>query len=307
MSAAMLDFDRDGWMDVALGNISKPRFRLLRNTMKSRLHGGENGFVAVRLVGGNAHPESAPGWSARDALGARVELNLSRGRRIVREYTRNGGFKSQSTGTLLVGIGSAPRARSVRILWPSGREQTIRNIEAGTLVTVYENPRQSPTGEAAIREPYARDVNRRPQVAVAGPETLRIEGAHGNQGLTVYTTMSTFCASCAKSQPDLHALRSAFGEDKLTLVGIPVAKTDTASRLKTYVEKKNPAYEVQIGLPPEITQHIRDMVSTVLHANGETTPASIVTDASGRILATRWGVPTLSELRQLEEATEKSD
>ncbi len=43
MSAAMLDFNRDGWMDVALGNVNKPRFRLLRNDMKDRLRKGANG------------------------------------------------------------------------------------------------------------------------------------------------------------------------------------------------------------------------------------------------------------------------
>ncbi len=300
MSAAMLDFDRDGWMDVALGNNSKPRFRLLRNAVKDRMRTEENGFVALRFVGGNDRPEPSPGWSARDALGARVEVEFDNGRRIVREYNRDGGFKAQSTSTLLIGMGTSPRAKSLRVFWPSGREQTVDDVEAGTLVTLYENAQQSPTGKAAVREAYARDVT-----VAAVPTTLRIEGAHGEQGLTVYTTMSTFCAVCIKSIPDMLALRDAFGEDELTLVGIPVASVDTDKKLRDYVKKKNPAYAIQIGLPQEVTQRVRDLVVARLQANGESTPASFVTDSTGRILAVRWGIPTLSELKQLQANAEE--
>lgn len=294
MSAAMLDFDRDGWMDVALGNNSKPRFRLLRNAIKDRMPTGANGFVALRFVGGNDRPEPAPEWSARDALGARVEVDFGDGRRLVREYNRDGGFKAQSTSTLLIGIGTSPRVKSLHVLWPSGREQTVDAVEAGTLVTMYENVQQSPTGDAAVREIYARSVT-----AQAAPSTLRIEGAHGREGLTVYTTMSTFCPVCMKSMPDLRALKSAFGDDELTLVGVPVASTDTEKKLRDYVKKKKPAYAVQIGLPQSVTKRVRDTVASALKGDGEATPASIVTDATGRILTVRWGVPTLSELKRL--------
>lgn len=295
MSAAMLDFNRDGWMDVALGNISKPRFRLLRNDVKDRLPKGANGFVALRFVGGNDRPKPAQGWSARDALGARVEVDLGNGRRIVREYSRNGGFKTQHTGTLLIGIGSVARVKSLRVLWPSGREQTVADIAAGTLVTLYENAQQSPTGESAVREVYARN-----KTATAATTELRIEGVHGDQGLTVYTTMSTFCATCMSSLPDLRALRDAFDDNKLTLVGIPVAPEDTTQKLREYVETKKPAYALQIGLPQEATNRVRQAVASILHADGQSTPASFVTDSTGRILAARWGVPTLSELRRLQ-------
>ena len=83
-----------------------------------------------------------------------------------------------------------------------------------------------------MREAYSPNL-----AATKAPTTLRIAGAHGKKGLTVYTTMATFCAVCAKSQPDLRALRNAFGDGELTLVGIPVAKTDTEEKLRDYVKK----------------------------------------------------------------------
>ncbi len=300
MAAALLDFDRDGWMDIALGNISEPRFRLLHNEVNERMQAGENGFVGLRFVGGNSRPQANPGWSARDAIGASVVVHLDNGRRIFREYTRDGGFKSQNTGTLLIGIGTSHRVKNMQILWPSGREQTVDDIEAGTLVTMYENAEQSPTGEAVVREAYSPN-----EVAATAPTSLRIPGVHGEKGLTVYTTMSTFCAVCTASQPDLRALRKAFGDGELTLVGIPVATIDTEKKLKDYVRKKKPAYAVQIGLPDEVTQRVRDTVASILHSDGQTTPASIVTNSSGRIVAVLWGVPTLSELKQLQAEEEE--
>jgi len=300
MSAAMLDFDHDGWMDVALANNSKPRFRLLRNTVKDRIRGKENGFVALRLVGGNDRPEPAPGWSSRDALGAHVLVELDNGRRIVREYSRDGGFKAQSTSTLLIGMGTSPRAELIQVSWPSGRGQTVDNVDAGTLVTLYENEAQSPSGKSVVREAYGSEA-----LAATAPDNLRIDGVHGEQGLTVYTTMSTFCAVCMKSIPDMRTLRNAFGDDELTLVGIPVASLDTDKKLRDYVKKKKPAYAVQIGLSQEVTQRVRDLVAASLHTNGESTPASFVTDSTGRILAVRWGIPTLSELKQLQASEEE--
>ena len=162
-------------------------------------------------------------------------------------------------------------------------------------MTLYENEKQSPTGKAAVHEAYARDV-----LADTTPPSLRIEGVHGEQGLTVYTTMSTFCAVCMMSIPDMRVLRNAFDDDELTLVGIPVASVDTDKKLRDYVKKMEPAYEVQIGLSQEVTQHVRDLVAQSLHADGESTPASFITDSTGRILAVQWGIPTLSELKQLQ-------
>ena len=54
MSAAMLDFNRDGWMDVALGNISKPRFRLL---LWCHFRPDHPAFCIVRLCGGEPVPD----------------------------------------------------------------------------------------------------------------------------------------------------------------------------------------------------------------------------------------------------------
>ena len=112
-------------------------------------------------------------------------------------------------------------------------------------------------------------------------------------------TMSTSCATCVRSLFDLRALRTAFGDEELALVGIPVDSGDSAQALREYAEEKRPAYALQIGLSQETVASVRDVIASTLHAGGSTTPASIITDSSGLILTARWGVPTLSELRKL--------
>ena len=59
----------------------------------------------------------------------------------------------------------------------------------------------------------------------------------------------------------MHTAQNVDGE--LTLVGIPVARTDTDEKLKDYVKKKKPAYSVQIGLSDEETRRVRDTVEIV--------------------------------------------
>ncbi len=77
------------------------------------------------------------------------------------------------------------------------------------------------------------------------------------------------------------------------------SEEDTADRLREYIEKKKPAYALQIGLPQDATERVRETVASTLQADGQSTPASIITDSTGRILKARWGVPTLSEIRRL--------
>ena len=109
-SFALLDYDRDGWLDVALGGPGAPRLRLLRNGMGDR---ARSGFVALRFVGGNKTPAPSKEWSARDGFGTAVELDLGEGDRIYREQQPESGYLAQHSSTMIVGIWR-PRCCSVR-------------------------------------------------------------------------------------------------------------------------------------------------------------------------------------------------
>ncbi|MDE2810606.1 MAG: ASPIC/UnbV domain-containing protein, partial [Gemmatimonadota bacterium] len=71
-----------------------------------------------------------------------------------REHRAGEGFSAQNSATLIVGLGAYQRVDAVHVRWPSGRVQQVAEVAAGMLVTVYENPRNSPTGVAFVVVPY---------------------------------------------------------------------------------------------------------------------------------------------------------
>ena len=153
---ALIDLDRDGFLDMALYSLSNPRVRLLRNRMGTRAASRDNGFLALRFVGGNDAASPTKEWSSREGLGARVVLTLSDGSRITREHHVEDGYMTQHSATMLVGIGTQAVVREVKVRWPSGRVQVASAVPSGSLLVVHENEARSPARRAFDIRPYSR-------------------------------------------------------------------------------------------------------------------------------------------------------
>src|SRR6185436_8022200 len=93
-----------------------------------------NGFVAVRLVGGNQTAAPSKGLSNRDGVGALVSVT-SGGETLQREIHAGEGFAAQNASTLLVVLGKNPAAAKVAVRWPSGVTSEAADVAAGTLLT----------------------------------------------------------------------------------------------------------------------------------------------------------------------------
>ena len=132
---------------MAVVNANEPLCELFANRSKA------GHILALRFVGGNDRDGVSREWSARDGYGVQVEVDVG-GRTLLREHRAGEGFSAQNSETLLVGLGAHQRADAVRVRWPSGRTQRATDVEAGVLLTVYENPRHSPTGVAFVVVPY---------------------------------------------------------------------------------------------------------------------------------------------------------
>jgi hypothetical protein len=120
--AAFGDLDDDGDVDIVVNQMDGPP-ALLRNDTKTTNH-----WFRLALVGT---------VSNRDAIGARVELELS-GRAISRQ--RKGGTSLQSSHDprLLFGIGQDTEVRRLTIRWPSGRITRAERLAAGASYTFTE-------------------------------------------------------------------------------------------------------------------------------------------------------------------------
>ena len=129
-----LDFDRDGWTDLALVNANSPLLNLYRNRINDV---SRNNHVKVQLVGGAQEAQPSHEWSNRDAVGAIVEVTL--GERTLRRVRQLGeGYAAQNSATLTIGIGKATTIDSIRVTWPSGKTTRTREVRAGETVVVRE-------------------------------------------------------------------------------------------------------------------------------------------------------------------------
>jgi tetratricopeptide (TPR) repeat protein len=116
---AVTDLDGDGNPDLILKSRLGPQVRIYQNNSTQG-----RPAIAFRLRGVASN---------RDAIGARVEVD---GR--VKFLQAGSGYLSQHTKVLHFGMNTARVAQQVRILWPSGSEQTFHALAAGFTYTVSE-------------------------------------------------------------------------------------------------------------------------------------------------------------------------
>ncbi len=323
-SMAVFDFDRDGYQDFAMVNANAPWVQLFRNRIGDR-PGADAGFVALRFVGGKKGAEAGGQWSSRDGYGVKAVVSVG-GQRLLRELRCGEGLAAQNSRTLIVGIGEGVRrADGLEVSWPGGAEQALDDLDSGSLVTVYENPADSPTGEAFVVSEYA--PARRAAVAEAGHANheehgpaLEFTGETGRDAeLRLYVTTFTTCSACKKRFPRLEALKQAFG-DRVGLYGVPVNPSETAADWAAYNQKYQPAYEVLTGLDADQVEQVLDQLVFELKvgcgeaacecdppchqakadgSGGVGIPSTVITDGEGKVIKGVPGVPSVSEVRQI--------
>ncbi len=302
---AVLDYDRDGWQDIAVVNANAPLFQLFRNQMGER--GDPGAMVAVRFEGGNRFAAPNSQWSTRDAYGARVLLEIE-GRELLREHRAGEGLAAQNSATMRAGIGNAEEVTRLEVRWPSGRWSDTTAVPAGTLVTAYEDPAASPTGAPFVLAPYRAPGEHRAAAASVRVSNASIRAAQevlpGERArLILYTTVATWCAPCLDELPSLNLLRATFTSEQLEIFGVPYDSEETPETFGAWAERYQPPYRILSELSLEQRDAVIKGALDALHVEG--LPAAVVTDAEGGVLLVRWGPPSVSELRVLLEDQEK--
>ena len=132
---AALDYDRDGWTDIALVNANAPLLSLYRNRigeMKKSNH------IKVLLVGGAEGKDPGKGLSNRDGVGAVIEV-MSGDRLIKRVRNLGEGYAAQNSATMTIGIGLEDTVQSVKVRWPSGKiTMSESSVRAGSIIVMEE-------------------------------------------------------------------------------------------------------------------------------------------------------------------------
>jgi hypothetical protein len=129
--AAYADLDNDGKLDLVVNNMNAPAF-IYHNTQPSD---DAHHFLQVRLVG------DAPNTHG---IGATVTVSVA-GRAQQVYSTPVHGFMSSMDGPVHFGLGAARRVDSMEVIWPSGRSQVLRNVEADHAIIVKESDARNAT------------------------------------------------------------------------------------------------------------------------------------------------------------------
>ncbi|HEY6329411.1 MAG TPA: CRTAC1 family protein [Blastocatellia bacterium] len=120
---AYADIDNDGDLDLLITTNNGPA-RLLRND-----GGNENNFLRMKLVGTASN---------RDAIGAKVTVTLDKGPKITEMVKSGSSYCSQSELPLTFGLAKNDKVSKIEIKWPSGKSETISDINANQIVTIEE-------------------------------------------------------------------------------------------------------------------------------------------------------------------------
>jgi thiol-disulfide isomerase/thioredoxin len=277
-------------------NANKPLFNLYHNEMQAM--GMKGGMIALRFVGGNRTSAPSKEFACRDGYGARVAVDLG-DEKLTREHRCGDGWAAQNSATMNLGIGQHATVAALSVRWPSGKTISTQSIPEGTLLTAYENPADSGSGEAFTRGPYRIKKSAPPPMISERPifPVATADVAAKPARLRVYTTFTTWCPSCKANLPLLKRLKEELGPEGVDMVAVPIDSEDDNRKLAAYAKEWKPSSRLVNIAPSDRT----NTVAAYTKALGEEPPlpSSVITDASGHILSAQPGVPSISELRKM--------
>jgi hypothetical protein len=121
--AAFADLNNDGSMDIVVTGLNeKPRILLNNGTAGAH-------WLMVDLTGVKSN---------RDAIGAKVTVTTTSGRKLYNQVSVSVGLMSSSDKRVHFGLGAESSIRSVEIQWPGGKHQTLDSVAADRILHVKE-------------------------------------------------------------------------------------------------------------------------------------------------------------------------
>ncbi len=117
------DYDKDGDLDILMTENGGP-IRLWNNTLNNA-----PGYFRVAVEGSESN---------RNGLGTRVEI-VSGGKKQVRYVKTGSSYLSQSEMAATFGLGNASGVDTLRVSWPSGKEELRTNLDANQEVLIVED------------------------------------------------------------------------------------------------------------------------------------------------------------------------
>lgn len=118
------DLDNDGRMDAVVTSLGG-QLQVLQNVTENKNH-----WIELQLRGTKSN---------RMAIGARVKIVGNDGKAQWNQVTTSVGYASSSDSRVHFGLGpDSSKVSEIEILWPSGIQQTLKDVQADRVVTIEE-------------------------------------------------------------------------------------------------------------------------------------------------------------------------
>ena len=258
-AVAVADWDFDGDLDLWFTNRTAPRVRFLRNNLKS-----ESGYLAIKLQGNG-------GSTNRDAIGARVELNLDGEdkTRLVKTLRAGDAFLSQSSSWIHFGLGSS-KVQGLVVHWPGGARESFRGLTPGGFYIVQQGSGQTvrwtppvqqqpliastptlPTTTAAARIVLPARLPF-PQSAYTDDRGETLTLGQPTDGPLFVNLWGSWCAPCITELGDWTKHESDIRSKGLDIVALSMDELDSSSGDVNAAEE--PAEEVELSISPRLRE-----------------------------------------------------
>ncbi|NPV11006.1 MAG: T9SS type A sorting domain-containing protein [Ignavibacteria bacterium] len=192
--AVILDFDRDGDLDIYAGNEALQPYNnyenfLYRNNLSDR-YDGSNNWIVINLVGIKSN---------RDGIGSKLSSYSSAGIKHLQQV-RYAGSKHVPQSMLPVhfGLGNSNIVDSLIIQWPSGIRQIIYNLPVNQYLTIFEDTTLSNVEDKIVNKNYSYSLSQNYPNPFNPTTKIKFsisDGSNNQGGLTTgfgFTTLKVF-------------------------------------------------------------------------------------------------------------------
>ena len=138
--SAYADFDNDGDLDLVINNIDEPATLHKNNS--------ENNFLTIGFKGSRLNPFG---------VGATVKIETERGNQIQENYPTRG-YQSSVNPRLHFGLGQANKIVDLKVIWPDGKQQLLKDIKANTELVLDYNKATNDTFNSKKNKTVFKDV-----------------------------------------------------------------------------------------------------------------------------------------------------